>query len=71
MRSETEPVEEADEEWAGSESVEGLVGRSVETVIRARVPKKRREDFREGWPRRDGLEGGLGLGGGGVRSSGG
>ena len=71
MRSETEPVEEADEEWAGSESAEGLVGRSVETVIRARVPKKRREGFRDGWLRRDGLEGGLGHGGEGVRSSGG
>jgi hypothetical protein len=71
VRSETEPVEEADEEWAGSESAEGLFGRSVETEIRARVPKKRREGFLWGWPWSDGLEGGHGLAGGEVRESGG
>jgi hypothetical protein len=71
VRSETEPVEEADEEWAGSESAEGLFGRSVETEIRARVPKKRRDGFRCGWPWRDELEGGPGVGGGAVRESGG
>lgn len=63
-------MEEADEEWAGSESAEGLFGRSVETEIRARVPKKRREGFLWGWPWKDGLEGGLGLAGGEVRESG-
>jgi len=66
VRRETEPVEDADEEWAGSESAETLVDRSVETVIRARVPKIRREDFLGGWLWRDELEGGLGLGGGAV-----
>jgi hypothetical protein len=71
VRSETEPVEDVDEEWAGSESAEGLLGRSVETEIRARVPKKRREGFRCGWPWRDAMEGEPGLGGGGVRLSGG
>lgn len=45
MRSETEPVEEAEDEWAGSEAV-GCDDRSVETVMRVRVPKKRRvEEF--------------------------
>jgi hypothetical protein len=67
VRSETEPVEEADEEWAGSESAEGLFGRSVETEIRARVPKKRREGFLCGWPWRDELDGGLGVAGGEER----
>lgn len=71
MRSETEPAEEADEEWAGSERAEGLFGRSVETLIRARVPKKRREGFRCGWPWRDELEGAPGLEDGVVRWSGG
>lgn len=71
MRSETEPVEEADEEWAGSESAEGLFGRSVETEIRARVPKKRREGFRWGWPWGDEFAGAPVVGGGGARSSGG
>lgn len=42
MRRETEPVEEAEDEWAGSD---GLVGRSVDTVMRVRVTKNRREDF--------------------------
>lgn len=64
-------MEEADEEWAGSESAEGLFGRSVETEIRARVPKKRREGFLWGWPLRDGLEGGVGLAEGEERESGG
>ena len=70
MRRETEPADEADEEWAGSESTEGLLGRSVETEMRARVPKKRREGFRWGWPWRDELDGGAGVVGGEERLSG-
>lgn len=58
MRSETEPVEEVDDEWAGSEVV--VVGRSVETVMRVRVAKNRREDLLRGWLEGDELVGGTG-----------
>ena len=64
-------MEEADDEWPGSARAEGLVSRSVETVIRARVPKKRREGFRRGWLWGDEREGGPGLGGDCGRWSGG
>jgi hypothetical protein len=56
VRRETEPVEEAEDEWAGSD---GLVGLSVDTVMRVRVTRNRREDFllgRDEWV----LEGGTG-----------
>lgn len=47
------------------------MGRSVETVIRVRVPKKRRDGFRCGRAWRDEMELGAGVVGGAAGLSGG